>query len=167
MNIYSNINDLINDVKNGLFDSIDFDRERNIDSVIKQEMIREMKDDNSIYRFHKFVNIPVIGNLLMMRRIKIYTAWILKIFPDERCIQIANDIKQDIIDHPLDYENAFSLLDNDSKSKYLSLLCMKLYGDFRSASHSHEYDEYNVGAMSPIEGKNNLLDAITEVGYDE
>lgn len=138
MRHYSCLKELLEDLNRGDFDSIDIsDRDRLIYQPIKGEMTREMLSPESTYRLHKLTRFPIIGKMLIDRRINQYINWVDGVFTNEYCQKIRTDMTEELKLHGSELNEAFELMDEESKCLFLDLICLRLTGDFRYALSSH------------------------------
>lgn len=165
MRHYSYLKELLEDLNRGDFDSIDIsDRDRLIYQPIKDEMTREMLSPESTYRLHKLARFPIIGKMLMSRRINQYINWVDGVFTNEYCQKIRADMTEELKLHGSELNEAFELLDEESKRLFLDLICLRLTGDFRYALSSHWMKEQYLSEKITWKEKPNIVDAGGYIG---
>ncbi len=141
MKYYSDIHELIADVRNGLFDKMDLN---NRNELVFYPIYIGMKNKvlDSKYS-HGLYTLPFIRRRAIEKEIANYINWIKKVFTKQKCINIKKETMKDILDHSKEYEDAFSLFDTRSKKIYLDLLCLRLTGDFNYIlSHYNPNPQY-------------------------
>lgn len=160
MHTYTDLNELYNAVLDHDFDSVDFnDRKKLIESVVSNYFRNEMMAEDSSYRFRYLLNIPILGEFLINRRINNNIKWIDKVFPVKRCVGISAEAKYDLINHFEEYKKAFALFEDTSKQKLLDLLSLKLSGNFEYALKHYNTDPQYLSKKITWKKNPNIIDA--------
>lgn len=165
MKQYSDLNELIKVINRPEYKSADTsDREVLVHSAIRDKMLEEMLAKGSSYRFHFLTRVPIIGKFLMNRRINEYLRWIDSIYTDDYRRKYQEDAEEELRTHGKELLDTYELLDEESKSIFLKLICLRLFGDFNYATSVYNGSEQYFSKKIDWKNRPNIVDGGGYIG---